>query len=426
MNAARAALALGGALLASSAHAQQAPLELEQRVESLEQELARLASERGRSGYDGGFYVESADGALRLTLGGLLQVNAWVYPADLPGRDDRVELRRFRLEIGGQLGDPWRFNIEPQFVFDEFEMAEAWIGAELGGGASLAQVGKAKEPFGLEELSPRKHIDFVEYSLLNQFSPAEDIGVIVRGAGPGENFSYGLGGTSGTSDDVLVDDEDLAGRLVWKPFAGDESSALSGLQFGAAATWGRADDENVSGEELVLETRDPFLSFEPGSSFDGERTRLGLEAAWLSGPFALTAEAQRIEQESSGPGRAVESEFDGWYVAASWVLTGEDKTFRGVHPARPFLRGGGPGAWQLAARFSELALDSDMVSAGLIAPTSFPGEVSSLDLGVNWYLTYEVRLKLHWVRSSYADSIVIDGDSRDSEDALILQAQMNF
>ncbi len=57
--------------------------------------------------------------------------------------------------------------------------------------------------------------------------------------------------------------------------------------------------------------------------------------------------------------------FDGWYVQASWILTGESKVYKRGHgayglptPADPFtLDKGGIGAWELAARYSDLDLN---------------------------------------------------------------------
>ena len=174
----------------------------------------------------------------------------------------------------------------------------------------------------------------------------------------------------------------------------------------------------------------PFASFESDSRHDGERLRLGAEAAWLRGPYALFAEALSIAEDVTGSGGSGEATTRGWYLGGSWVLTGEPKTLRGVHPKRPLVRRSGAtcgsGAWQLAARYSELDLDQALVEHGLLSPESFPGRVSTLDIGLNWYATYHVRVKLHALHTEFDEPILIRGENRRAEDAVLLQFQVHF
>lgn len=408
------------AALATPALAQQEAATLEERLAVQERELAELreafeSSRVGRSGFDNGFFVESADGQSRLRFGALLQVNALAFERGLDARDSQFDLRRMRLEFEGEIEKRWLFNLEPFFSESEVELEEAWLGARLCADSTL-MLGRMKEPFSLEEMSSRKHWDFAEFSLLNQLVPAEDTGVTVLGKCVDERLEYGVALYNGTGGDELNEDKDVAARLVWH--------TPRGLQFGAAATVGDA-DQAIDGEVLKTETRQPFITFEPGSEIDGERTRLGLESAWISGPFGLFAEAMQVEQDVLGAGGDANVAYSGWYVAGSWVLSGEDKTFKGVRPANA-VGHGGCGAWQLAARVSQLELDDDLVSAGLVLPASFTDSVTSYDLGLNWYATYNARVRLHVVHTEYSDRIAIGGDNLDSEDALLVQFQLGF
>ena len=431
-----AVLAIG--LAASTAGARQEVAQdeaLEARLDRQEHELAELRrhlegpASGTKSGYDGGFFVESADGQWRFTVEGLLQVRDTLFERGLAGRDSGFDLERMRFELGGELYRLYRFHVEPNFDEDGVELEEAWIGAEVGGGDAVLMLGRMKEPFGLEEMLPRRHADFPTFSLLNQFSPAEDHGLTLLGGSLDGPLEYGVAVYNGTGGDETDSDKDVAARFVARPWSGSERSAVRALQFGAAGTFGRA-DEDASGAELRTEAEVPFLAFEPGSAFDGDRTRLGLEAAWLDGPLALSAEAIRIEQEMVGAGGETEPVVDGWYASASWVLTGEEKTFRGVRPDRPLVGGSdgarGRGAFQLAARYSQLALDDDLVSAGIVTAGAFPDRVDAWDVGLNWYSTANTKVMLHFVHTDYADAIVVDGESRSSEDAILLQFQLHF
>ena len=64
--------------------------------------------------------------------------------------------------------------------------------------------------------------------------------------------------------------------------------------------------------------------------------------------------------------------FDGYYVTASWCLTGESRpydrvtgSFGAISPSTPFsLRRGGIGAWEIAARYSHIDLTSGTLDGG--------------------------------------------------------------
>ena len=125
---------------------------------------------------------------------------------------------------------------------------------------------------------------------------------------------------------------------------------------------------------------------QPEIRVDGERlvntgaipakggTLLGLEAAgnrrnvYVAGEFFHYA----LERDS-GCGVCVSApnpNFSGWYLMASWILTGETKTylpyalnnnmatFANPRPNAPFAFDGKHwGAWEIAARYSDLDLD---------------------------------------------------------------------
>ncbi len=380
-------------------------------------------------GYDGGFFVRTQDGTARLALGGLLQVHGNIFEPDLGGRESEFLLRRMRFEIGGTFDGRYHFNVEPKFTEDDVDLEEAWIGMDLAEGGPLLHLGRMKEPFSLEELVPLKHIDFVNLSLLNQFVPAEQHGATLYGRTTDGRLEYGAAYFTGDGVEEIDSDRGGAARCVVHPFGAEENSPFRGLQLGMAATLGRA-GQDLSGDGLITEARVPFLAFEPGSSLDGRRWRAGAEAAWLRGPLALYGEWMDSRQEMEGGSGEEDVGIGGLTIAASYVLTGEEKTWRGVRPKSPFRPGGGErggaGAFQVAARFSLLALDDDLVDTGIIAAPSFPRRVRSVEAGLNWYATYHARVKLHYLRTDYARDVAIGGDQRGGEDAILVQFQLHF
>ncbi|TAL03506.1 MAG: porin [Rhodospirillaceae bacterium] len=105
--------------------------------------------------------------------------------------------------------------------------------------------------------------------------------------------------------------------------------------------------------------------------------------------------------------------FDGGYVQASWVLTGEqhgyDKTtgaYTGVIPAKPFsLSNGDIGAWELAARVSYVNL-TDNFTPGLALvgqPNAVNGgKQTSYTLGANWYVNSLMRFTFNYIHTDYS------------------------
>jgi phosphate-selective porin OprO/OprP len=95
--------------------------------------------------------------------------------------------------------------------------------------------------------------------------------------------------------------------------------------------------------------------------------------------------------------------FQVWYVMGSLFLTGEHRAYRTstgvlerVIPRRDFLKreGGnlsiGPGAWELAVRFSHVDLNSGGITGG---------RLSDITLGVNWYLNPYCRITSNYIHA---------------------------
>ena len=59
-------------------------------------------------------------------------------------------------------------------------------------------------------------------------------------------------------------------------------------------------------------------------------------------------------------------------------------------PKRDFVRGGGPGAWELALRYSSLDANDAVITGG---------ELEGITLAVNWYPNPALRAMLNLVQS---------------------------
>src|SRR5205814_1357340 len=136
--------------------------------------------------------------------------------------------------------------------------------------------------------------------------------------------------------------------------------------------------------------------FKDGVFFDrsfvnGRRFRHGVEAAWSRGPVSLSAERSVVTDRRVGMGLAGEDlpsiRAAGWYVAATWTLTGETKNGR-IQP-RESLFNGGWGAVQIAGRVERLgfgAVDEVADAALGFGGAPPPNDDRAITLGVSWYL----------------------------------------
>jgi phosphate-selective porin OprO/OprP len=215
---------------------------------------------------------------------------------------------------------------------------------------------------------------------------------------------------------------------------------------------------------------------------DGRRYRIAPQANYYYGPFGLLAEYVRESQEISvGPQSLKHTTLDNdaWQVAASWLITGEDASFKGVKPKRNFdIDNGGWGAWELVGRYSELNIDKDAFQFGNLSgtgvdalaggkfnsaakfnttlnqanhylyadPKASAKSAQTWTAGVNWYVNPEVKISLNYAQTSFdggggdlASStgnkagvnstfydLVTKGKVRDREDERVLLARFQI
>jgi phosphate-selective porin OprO/OprP len=121
---------------------------------------------------------------------------------------------------------------------------------------------------------------------------------------------------------------------------------------------------------------------------------MGTEAAVVCGPFSVQAEYLRSWVTSA----LGASSFDGFYVFGSWFITGEHRnykrssgTFDRLTPHKSFsLTDGGPGAWEVAVRYSQSALNDEGVTGG---------RLNDITVGVNWYLNPNAKIQINYVNA---------------------------
>ena len=164
----------------------------------------------------------------------------------------------------------------------------------------------------------------------------------------------------------------------------------------------------------------------------------GPEIAAGFGSAFLQAEYYHIFIDQSGQAAAAPTprlNFDGYYIQASYVLTGESRkyiptagAYSGVRPDRPFGSGGW-GAWEVAVRWAHIDLNSHDTPG--VAQTAsggvFGGRANGLAFGVNWYVNNNIRFMLNYIHDD-TNKLAANGVTPAGAriDAIAMRTQIAF
>jgi phosphate-selective porin len=313
------------------------------------------------------------------------------------------------------------------------------------------QAGKFKIPFGYERLTGPRSLDFVYRSRVSDaLTPARSVGVMAHGRPFNRVLRYAVG--------VFEDDGDQPPELeAVEPIPG-EDPAEEGRTWAARATVAPLRLTSLPGKYNNLEVGGAFTSGTipegrnhlqgdtviGGEFFDrqyytkGPRTRFGLEVSWAIGPAFVAAEyiVSREAREGQGVGNEEQADNDlpeiegrGWYIAGTWVVTGENRD-GGVNPKHPLLQGGF-GAVEVVARYEKLSF----ASAG--SPTEPPSRSpraanvagnadSAWTIGVNWYVNRWAKLRFNFINETLEDPELGPAPGAASLRTIVTMFQVGF
>lgn len=410
-----------------------------------------------------GFTLQAPDGANKLRIGGYTQADGRFFIDDKNDvLNNQFLFRRARLDISGTVFKYFDFRILPDFVLasnGSFQLFDAFVDVNYIPEAKL-RVGKFKPPVGLERLESATSLQFVERGQPTNLVPNRDQGVQLFGDLIGGAFSYQLAIVNGVPDNVnpttvndANDDKDFAGRVFAAPFKDSSIDPLKGLGFGVAGTYGRQRGSATSGASELPS----FKSFGQATYFSysgavaptstasgktqsfafGQRQRIVPQLDYYWGPVGLLAEyarsAQAVRRDTLNSSNKVTSTAsetlanDAWLVGASYVITGEAASYRGVVPAQPFDPFAGTwGAFEVAARYGQLEVDPDAFSKGYASPTSSARRDKEWVIGVNWYLNRSIKFVLDYGHSDYSGGAGSGKNvaDRPSENAILSRVQL--
>ncbi|HTN77190.1 MAG TPA: porin, partial [Pirellulaceae bacterium] len=357
-----------------------------------------------------------------LKMGGQLVVDYLWFSQDQQSRaavgdvQDAVDFRRARLYGSGEAFEIYNYAIgfdfaqgianngRPAFIDNWFQINELPILGHL-------RIGHFFEPFSLERSSSNRNATFLERSLADTFAPSRNTGVAFYNQSENQTW-YWSGGTFHDSDNFGDDAGDQAGasvdgRLCFRPYYDEPSNGRYFMHLGYAYSFRNANDGEIryrSRPEAFGRSDEASIAtpyFVDTHDLLGHNTQLhGFEFVWVHGPLSVQSELMAVPVDLIGRDNAT---FSGGYVYVSYFLTGENRRYNRdlaimdrVQPFENFFRvrgedgtiNTGSGAWEVAARLSQIDLTNQSVQGGRLTDFTF---------GVNWYPTPYNRIKFNYI-----------------------------
>jgi phosphate-selective porin OprO/OprP len=309
------------------------------------------------------------------------------------------EFRAARLVVRGKMGKARHVSY---FYAGEYNgmsrepdqsalrMTDLAFTVALGDNGALT-LGKTKEPIHLARIMPGDGVLMMERATIDALVPSRGTGIKWHNTAQNRRLNWTIGWfsdlfESGNSTQDLHNQ--FTGRISGTPIWADNGRRL--LHLGASFR-----HAEVVGDVLRFRER-PEANTAPRyldtGEFQAENSRtVNLELGAIYESLSLQAEYLQMQVDSAATG---DPKLSGWYVAGSYILTGESRSysrnggfFFKVAPARP-MGGGSPGygAVELTARYSDTDFNDEELEGG---------EFSRWSLGANWYLTDQWRLEVN-------------------------------
>jgi phosphate-selective porin OprO/OprP len=373
------------------------------------------------------------------------------YPG---GFANQLAFRQARLEVEGKAFRYWNYKFQYEFTqggvvpgFRDVFLALRYFEP------FTFQIGHMFEPSGLERQNSSKYRDFLERAMASELLTGNrhlGLAVVTGGEAPGlygiPNWTAKAGIFSTSYEDLSLTPlnagrqyYDLAGRLTYAPIWSEEAL----LHLGGSMRYERVNDSTILSNDKILapgytlrteagvvgesllgtpalscsailantQTSPFVLAQRPGWNCTKDVLTSGAELVASYGPLSVQAEYfhQRYNRTPwliaafGAPGGAT-LDFSGYYVYATWYLTGESRaasyltypkefntpaTFGQINILNPLSKGG-TGAFEVAARLSEINLNS----AGILG-----GRETDFTLGLNWYPDKGFRFMANFVKT---------------------------
>ena len=372
-----------------------------------------------------GLNVSADNGDWEVGIGGRLHLEYAQHEHDsglgaLPVNGSTI--RRARLEMDGTIWGKWGWAAEFDWAENKTVLKDVKMGYEAENFSLYA--GNQKQPYSLSLEMSSNDIYFLERSVDNALvSELTDRAIGLRLETSSDNWFF-AGGLFGDEIGTGVQgDEGWAtmGRFVYAPIISEDAVLHLGIRGALRNT----------ADPLTFRIKDETTDW---SNFDivntgtingtEEITMFGPEFAFAMGPFTMMGEYSTMKVSRM---EVDDLDFDAWHVGAALSLTGEHRApfyridageFKGVRPTTPFNPDNGQwGGLELVARYASIDLNDG----------SFIGGTEDVvSVGVNWYLSRNMRYLFDWTHIVDTDESNTVRMSAPGMDIFRVRAQYNY
>jgi phosphate-selective porin OprO/OprP len=417
-----------------------APLTYEERIARLEQELDTLKRQRELDQEIAtstaaktpvatldkkGLTFTSADGKYAFGLNAQVNVDIHSFGNDGGTLRDEVVGRLIRPTFTGRAGNA-SFRFTPELGGTSSSAAsivDAYIEYKFSDAVQF-RGGKFKSPLGLERLQADADVIWTERGHSTNLVPNRDVGYQVFGNLLDGTLEYQVGLFNGASDGVNLNNDldnhkDVVYRVFAQPFANTSLVFLQGFGIGYAGSdghhLGNATDTQLGSYKTP--GQQTFFKYATGVYSNGKETRSNPQAWFYLNNFGILADYVTVKQDVASPTATAQLENKALDVSASWVLTGENVSYKGgVKPAKDFsLKNGTWGAFELTARYGYTEVDQDAFTGGFASLASSAQKATSTGFGLGWYWSENLKLIADYDSTEFDGGAAAGADRRKEE-----------
>jgi phosphate-selective porin OprO/OprP len=362
------------------------------------------------------------------------------------GLDDGVALRRARLGVEGTFFKKTDYKFEYDFTrgngLNAGGITDAYIRYNFSNPFSV-KVGAFKEPFSLEEATSNRYLTFIERNMAvntfvdnlntykvgigaNYATDRWQIGSSLQTEGVGGYNAYGNNSLTASTGSAISTNGgvnrnggggdtgwEVNTRLTGTPWFESKNKFLhvgaSGSFININNNYSTAGNYSNGGvifanglggnvdRSSILNTGNLTSSGaqgNPNARVADNLTRFGAESALVYNKFS--AQGEYIQTNVTGKGYNNAS-LDGYYGYVTYFLTNDSRNYKAktaawdrIKPTRNFDMNGGWGAWELAAGYDHMNLNSGGVLGG---------SASTVKGGINWFPHSHLRVSANYIHA---------------------------
>ncbi|HEU5117100.1 MAG TPA: porin, partial [Isosphaeraceae bacterium] len=385
----------------------------------------------------GGGYTQLSDddGEFTLKFQNQLTADGTFYDRqNIPTSEKGFNVPFQRAYLYGNITKNWEYQLAEQGFLGSFNLLDMFINAHFSDKIQF-KFGRMLSPFLYEYygFSPAWE-PVITNSPLFQLAGKRQIGAMFWGQLFDQKLQYQAGIYNGIDGGFFDFDrnKDFLGAITLTPFKDRNNSIFQHLGAGVGVQTGwqnymlnRGDTANfINGageptlnDNFITSTGVPFFQYNADVRAMGNRTKIAPHFFWF-GRFSILAEYLIQSRELADSTRQGTSVQRGYYVNASYFLTGERyngdglggyTTISPIHPFMPSQGKWGPGAWEIAAQFSELNVGTGDFQRGFADPNLYANRLDQLMVGMNWWPNKWTRISFDWVFDEFNRTIPLGG-----------------